>query len=438
MHLAMITEMPANSSSSCNRHQRRDGPRISTGGASVLADFSKSRFRACGVAAWSTGCRVLASRERSAFEQKDSDASRTVFASSFRVALVKQTTYSDLYSDPAAATPRALLESSWHRTGPLGLFTRFSSRFIIVRPELDAECRVAEEKRRYGLVDAARAADDARRLSAQEAVAVGVNDINWSDFDMVIAIENAVPARVTRQYPGVLWATLLEHHKMAPFREYLRQAPPGYDAFLNLRYGPNPQSLLRRPHVIDWPYNFNSPNGLADLYPAAVRNNIVVLEDHQDDEMKRAIVNRGCRWTGGEITAQTLARFVATLAESKVFCAARPTRALGGLALIDAVAAGCVVIADRSRLWNPFLVTDKSQVSDAHEAAKLAARLLLDDQLFEQLRREQCGRLAWFCEERPLRQIAALVEATPRLLSARVHLISMPSDQRRSGEASAL
>jgi hypothetical protein len=381
-----------------------------------------SRLSAGGVAAWSAGCRMLAGRERRFFEKTDADRRQAVFAPSLRVALVKQTTYSDLYSDPTAVTPRSLLESSWHRTGPLGLFTCFSSRFFIVRPEPDAECRVGNEKHAYGFSDAVRAADDARRQAAQEAVAVGVDEVNWSDFDVVIAIENAVPARVTQQHPRVLWATLLEHHRMAPFRDYLRQPPPGYDAFLNLRFGPNPQSLFRRPHVIDWPYNFNSPQGLADLYPAAQRKNVVVLEDHQDDAMKRAITGRGYRWSGGEITTQTLRRFVETLTQAKVFCAARPSRPLGGLALIDAVAAGCVVIADRNRLWNPFLITGQSQVSDALDAAKLAARLLVDDELFGKMQSEQICRLAWFCHERPLRQIAALVERCPRVLTTRAHL----------------
>lgn len=382
----------------------------------------RQRLGRCGLMAWSTGCAMLGKRERRFFGARRKRGISDVFGSGLRVALVKQSGYSDLYSDAHAKGARALLESSWHRTGPLGLFTRFDAEFFIVRSEPDAECRVAEEKRAYGAADEVRAADDARRHAAQEAVAVSSEEVDWAHFDVVIAIENAVPARITKKHPGVLWATLLEHHRMKPFREYLRRPPAGYDAFLNLRFGPNPGSLMRRPHVIDWPYNLNTPGGITELYPEIGREPLVLLEDHQDAVMKRAITAAGCRWTGGEETAVTLKQFAETMVRAKVFCAARPTRGLGGLATIDAVAAGCAVIADRSRLWNPFLVTRETNVSGAGDAARLAARLLVDDELFNRVREEQDRRLAWFCWERPLRQLGAVVTRSPRALTAKAQL----------------
>lgn len=382
----------------------------------------RQRLVRCGLMAWSAGCGALEKRERRFFDVRRKQAVSDVFGNGLRVALVKQTGYSDLYSDVRAAGPRALLESSWHRTGPLGLFTRFDAEFFIVRGEADAECRVGEEKRAYGAADAVRAADDARRQAAQEAVAVSVEDVDWSSFDVVIAIENAVPVRIAKKHPEVLWATLLEHHRMKPFREYLRRPPDGYDVFLNLRFGPNAESLNRRPHVIDWPYNLNAPGGIAELYPEIGRDSLVLLEDHQDAAMKRAITAAGCRWTGGDETAVTLRQFAETMVRAKVFCAARPTRGLGGLATIDAVAAGCAVIADRSRLWNPFLVTRETDVSDAKDAARLAARLLVDDAFFNRVREEQDRRLAWFCWERPLRQLAAVVARSPRALTSKAHM----------------
>ena len=384
----------------------------------------KGWVRDSGLAAWSGLCGLLEGREQAFFAGPSASAPQPSFARSLRVALVKQTTYSDLYSDPSAQTPRELLESSWHRTGPIGLFTLFNARFFIVHPESDPECRVAEEKLKFGVADPVRARDDAQRRSVQEQVAVLAAEVNWSDFDVVIAIENAVPARVTRQHPGVLWATLLEHHRMEQFPHYLRRPPDGYDAFLNLRFGPNPQSIRRRTHVIDWPYNFNVPDGIAALYPAVSRENLSMLEDHQAPGVKAAFTALDCRWTGGEVTVQSLRQFVQALVRAKVFCAARPLRPLGGLALIDAVAAGCVVVADRSRIWNPFLVTPETNVQSDVQAAKLAERLMKDEVFYHQVRLEQNRRLAWFCCERPLRQIAALVREIPRLLTARGHLLN--------------
>jgi len=335
--------------------------------------------------------------------------------------LVKQTTYCDLYSNPSAATVRELLESSWHRTGPIGLFLRFDARFIIVHPERDAECRIAEEKSAVGSYDPVRAENDAHRSEVQTLVAVRADAVDWSEFDLVIAIENAVPARITLKHPRVVWATLLEHHRMVPYASYLRRPPVGYDAFLNLRYGPNPRSVVRCVHVIDWPYNFNVPDGIAGLYPEVTKENLVLLEDHQTPDVRKAFASIP---GGGEgaVATGSLPKFLKCMLRSKVFCAVSPSRPLGGLALIDAVAAGCVVLADRSFVWNPFLLTRETDVRSAGSATELAARLLRDAVLFSRMQSEQARRLAWFCHERPLRQLAQLIRSSPRALSAAEHL----------------
>jgi len=374
-----------------------------------------------GLAAWSATCRTFERFEESQFSGNSEFQPPKSFARSLRVALVKQSTYCDLYSNPSAATARELLESSWHRTGPIGLFLRFDARFIIVRPEPDVECRVAEEKRVYGLSDPGRARTDAERVGKQSAVAVAADSVDWSEFDLVIAIENAVPTRIALMHPKVLWATLLEHHRMLPYAAYLRRPPAGYDAFLNLRYGPNPRSLGRRAHVIDWPYNFNLPRGISDLYPEVARENRVFLEDHQTGGIRTAL--SGMNQDGADApAAQDLPQFLKSMLRSKVFCAVRPSRPLGGLALIDAVASGCVVLADRSFVWNPFLITRETDVRSVDRAVELTRLLFRDASLFSRIQSEQARRLAWFCHERPLGQFAQLVRSSPRTLSAAKHL----------------
>lgn len=287
----------------------------------------------------------------------------------------------------------------------------------------EATGRSSVETLAYALNDPARAKYDAAREAVQSAVAVSVESMDWSAFDLVIAIENAVPARLTRRYPQVLWATLLEHHRMAPFAAYLHQPPPGYDAFLNLRYGPNPQSLRRRGHVIDWPYNFNVSDGLAGLYSEIGKENRVFLEDHQTADVRAAFSAGSKRKPRGESEPVALAQFLKDMVRSKVFCAVSPSRPLGGLALIDAVASGCVVLADRSLLWNPFLVKRETDLRQATEAAEFDRRILNDEAPYRRIQVEQTRRLAWFCCERPLRQIAGLIRSVPRALSAADHLL---------------
>ena len=388
-----------------------------------------------GISFWSRVCIGLTVFERKYFKKSTAGSPPAIaFRSSLRVALVKQTTYGDLYSKPSAESPLALVESSWLRTGPLGLFTEFESRFIIVRAEQDTECKIWEEKKVYWENNPVRRADDLRRENAQDAVSVRVDEVDWSQFDIVIAIENAVPSRITQLFPGVLWCTLLEHHKMSLYSSYLRRPPAGYDAFLNLRYGPNPRSLFRRRHVIDWPYNFTAPGALRGLLqsktsktPAlegelANRSFTVLLEDHQPESVADAFRIAGISFERGR--KASLADYLATVGRVDALVFPCPSRPLGGLAMLDAASAGVLLVGNPRMLWNPFLLVPELRAATPAEAVDLVRRLSVDEEFRTKVRINQDARLAWFGFARPLRQIADLVGRLPRALTAR-HQLSL-------------
>lgn len=343
------------------------------------------------------------------------------FKSTLRVALVKQSTYCDLYTDPTAQSAAELLASSIHRTGPIGLFVNFITEFIIVHPEPDPECKVWEEKLAYETAGSERAERFPRIRSQQEAGAVRAAEVDWSQFDCVIAIENAVPAAVTKKHPSVVWCTLLEHHRMALYKSYLRSPPVGYDAFLNLRYGPNPRSALRKPHSIDFPYGLNSVGGLRTIYsdvPKVERQ--VMLEDHQDFvQLAPLLVKKQLRWKQGGEIAGSLHGYHERLASSQILLAPRSNRPLGGLAALDAAALDCLIIGRRADLWNPYIILPELDISNLRLAVDLAAELVVDRPRYDALLAQQSARLNWFGWVRPLSQLAKLAERIPRNLSIR-------------------
>lgn len=388
------------------------------------------------ISSWSRACSALARFERDNFQVRpETETLKPIFNSSLRVALVKQSTYCDLYSDPNATSIEQLILSSWHRTGPLGLFTEFDTTFLIVHPETDSECRVWEEKKGYWKNNPVRERDDRFRHEVQSKVAVWSHEIDWSRFDLVIAIENAVPSRITQRYPGVLWATLLEHHKMRHYRSYLARAPGGYDAFFNLRYGPNPQSLFRREHVIDWPYNFIKPGALHRVFNAESRgvsaNNgaaetmpekfTVLLEDNQKAEVAESFSCSGIPFAKG--CRSTLADYFKVLLESSALVFSSATRPLGGLAMLDAASAGLLLIGNPKSLWNPFLVVPELAVHTPGDAVRLAQKLAGNRDFRVEMTLRQSARLQWFGFERPLSQLAALVKDSPRNLTAKEQLV---------------
>jgi len=371
------------------------------------------------MSAWAASCSLL-ERKESAFLQPEA-LPECPFAPTLRVALVKQSSYCDLYTDPAAQTAAELLASSIHRTGPIGLFLNFKTQFIIVHPEPAAECRVWEEKLAYETPGSERAERFPKLRAQQESVAVRAAEVDWSEFDVVIAIENAVPSVIAQKHPSVLWCTQLEHHRLAPYKNYLRRPPAGYDAFLQHRYGPNPGSVLRKTHVIDFPYGLNGIGGLRSIYSDVhKKERQVMLEDHQDfAQLAPMLVKKKLRWKQGGEPGGALEAYHRRLASSHILLAPRSNRPLGGLAALDAAALDCLIIGRRADIWNPFIILPELDISNPRVAVNLAADLMADHPRYEALLAQQRARLNWFGWVRPLRQILELVDQLPRELSIR-------------------
>jgi hypothetical protein len=359
------------------------------------------------VGAWALACRQLEKRERGAWTGVA--RGENLDLRSLRVALVKQSTYCDLYADPAATSPYDLLASSWHRTGPIGLFLGCTSRFIIVRAEDAPECRVWEAKLAYEQGAGERGERFPRIRKAQSLVAVAADTVDWAEFGVVIALENAVPAAVTARYPGVLWCTMLEHHRMRPYRAYLAKAPPGYAVFLNLRMGPNPVSLFRKPHVVDFPYGLNRAGGLAEIYQRDAKAACgVMLEDNQDAAVLGPLLSaRGIEWTQGGVPGGSLVDYHKKLAGCRILLAPRSARPLGGLAALDAAAMDCLIVGRGADCWNPYLILPDLDIGDPARAVARVAELLADEGEFQRLLTMQRARMAWFGWERPWRQLLA-------------------------------
>lgn len=367
------------------------------------------------VGAWSWSCRQLERREQVSWA---GSPNRSLFdLSSLKVALVKQSTYCDLYSVPSTVSSAELLASSWHRTGPIGLFTGCNTQFIIVKPDPARECRVWEEKLAYEVASGDDRGERFPRIrQAQLNVAVASDSVDWSKFDVVIALENAVPAAVTARYPTVLWCTMLEHHRMRPYRAYLSKPPNGYDLFLNLRIGPNPISLFKKPHVIDFPYGLNQVSGLARVYERhAASARAVMLEDNQDASILGPLLReRGLVWHQGGEPGGSLADYHRRLAGCRFLLAPRSRRPLGGLAAMDAAAMDCLVIGRGADGWNPYLILPELDIGDPLRAVDRVAALAKDDGDFDFLLEKQRARLAWFGWNRPWGQLLAARERLKR------------------------
>lgn len=318
---------------------------------------------------WSSACGLMERLEKIPQDVPD-------ILSSWKIALVKQVNYTDLYTNPEATTVLELLESSTMRSGPIGFWPDGKPNFFIVQDQADEESRIWEWKLQFERQNLENYASREKVRALQRQRAIAPDDVDWGQFDLVVTIENAIPARITRQFPQTKWATFLEHHRMPQYRQYLRKPPVGYDYFFTQRYGPNPQNLWQGKHAIDISYGFKRPGDVSKLFPEIEKKPIVHVEDHQDLDMIRAkAAELGMDpFMFRSAHGSSCLEYLLSLAESMIYFAPNSSRPLGGLANIDAMAAGCVLIGNRGDLWNPFCISRNNNVSSISHGIKLVNR----------------------------------------------------------------
>ena len=229
----------------------------------------KARLKLIYIALWSLISRTMARGEK---------RSAVTLDSSLRIAFVKQSVYGDLYSKSGPGLSAAdLIFSSRHRSGPVGLFTDLKTDFMIVNTSDDPSCQVFLEKQHWpnDWVELRR------RTEQQASVAADVNKVDWGVYDLVLALECAIPPAITSRYPEVAWATMLEAHSQSSYKTYLKTPPPGYDFFFTQHFGPTPRGIGRRDHAVDWSYSVNRSGSVLRLFPTVEKRSLAVIETHQ-------------------------------------------------------------------------------------------------------------------------------------------------------------
>lgn len=349
------------------------------------------------------------------------------FAQPLRVAFVKHASYRDLYYQPGRFTKETVFSSDG-RSGPVGLIEpEFNADFFIVNEERDGECQVYREKP-TGSQATEAVAKRKRQWERMEAVAVASSKIDWSAYDLVWVLENAVPARTTKEFPKVLWGTMLEDHSMPSYGKYLRQLPEGYDLFFNQAFGPTPRNLYQKKHVLDWPYSLLKHDTIRSLFPeesGGAKNNHLAFDQNQDiNVLQQICCNRG--WEidpkqPGELIP--LEEYLRKICQSKVYWAVDPWRALWGNASAEAASAGAVVLANPSLHWNPFIPVDSAQLSTLAKAERMTQSLMDDEHLRKEILEIQDSAVDWHCFYRPLGQLLEFSANFPRELNIQSKIV---------------
>lgn len=338
-----------------------------------------------------------------------------------KIALVKQVVYQDLYCASSDEPKADFIFSSFLRSGPLALFTRFNADFYIVEVEPEEECSIWKEttlqstecKFKMSMLEEQRNRIPEGRNHSQGFYVVKCDDVDWSVYDIVIAINCAVPERITAKHPSVLWAYYVGEHTTPSHRKSFEKPIRGYDVFLTQDFF---EKRLLKDHVVEFPYQLLYYGCFHELFnkDAKVQSQkgicletwtLQSLSLHQKEKLASAVKAKQINNRG---YAQ-LKKHVAALMGSKYFviCLGEKSKRslLRGNCIPEAIAAGCLVIAQEENIFNKDLL---SEITLAHSFKDLLDKIKFfechpEAYLFE--RSLQQNKLDQLCFYRPIRQL---------------------------------
>lgn len=208
------------------------------------------------------------------------------FWSNRRVALVKQTAYHALYMQPRKQDWKKTVLSSFCHLGPFSFLAEMQADYFIVRQAQEPETFFWRDKYAYDPDPEASCRRRLEEVLAFESSDFGrslprADDIPWSDYDLVVAVDVPVPERIVRKCPRTLWA-YYSIEAGGPLQKNSLLAPAaGYNLFLNhgfRRYRARPRN---RVHVLEFPLQFQSArawDSLRQTYGLGIYRSCILVE----------------------------------------------------------------------------------------------------------------------------------------------------------------
>jgi len=332
-----------------------------------------------------------------------------------RICVVKQHTTYDLFTRTGPDLPAIVASSNW-RSGPIGLWEAFDTSARIVLEDPAPECQLGKQHwsryvQGWDLWPAGSTADDG-------------DDVDWGQYDVVISIDVAVPTRIVRRFPSVMWCYYFIEGGPTGIDGQFRGSPFfAYNVFLNHRLAkcllssesPSFRQMKRnRRAVLDFPYYMQSAHSVRSLYPefaSAPRAGFCLSHHSRDvlsDSERTALAEIGpvrTEW-------RTIADIHRAEVQSVYFVVHPESRPSVGVALVEAISAGCLVLAPSKCVMGfPELLQAELEFNSVGELLDLVHTLESDNALLERLRRQQEDHIGEWCYRNPARNLDVLLSA---------------------------
>lgn len=357
-----------------------------------------------------------------------------------KIALVKQDICEDLYCGPTDASPRQLLESTQLRSGPIALLSAAHARFHVLETVATPECSIwmerAHDLQWESLEFFASYRDRIPGCDyGQKRFALNPEVVDWSQYDLVVSVDVAVPCAVTRRFPRTAWAYYVREVKAPSFQKGLTNPAAGQDLFLNHFFRWRPAPAMN--HVVEFPYHLQYAGCFHELFdlPFSHKRHGVFVDHHtlvNMSETDRLRFSPFGTVTGPELPEHL--RYEAgksvpprrtmdpdlreRLLNSKYFLITPGKRRVHGTALVEAIAAGCLAIGSPTSLGShAFMFSPRTAAESLDEAYALMNQLQAAPDIYAAELHRQRLLVDWLCFVRPLR---ALLEKAADVVARRM------------------
>lgn len=341
-----------------------------------------------------------------------------------RVAVVKSEYCAHIYARPwSGGDLRTLALSTLKTFGPLSLFPRHRTDFLIVRLPADPECQVwrefyaadpdpAASARIHEGVPSYRPPGAPDSSPSQGDLAVDPEKVDWSVYDAVITQDLCLPERLVRKFPNVFWSYWIGETGGPSFKTSSRWPLAGYQLFLN---GSSRRWRVRpglRHHVLEFPYILQDSQTHAALgaKPWWERSGIL-LEINTARTLPVEIRQRLEKIAPVAENVGPPAARLDLLHRHRYFVQMVPKR-LWGNSLNEAVAAGCLGLANPGSMPNNRSLLLPGLAPETWAGMlELLAGLEKDPAKAGQARRSQEAVADWILCHRPLTEWESRLEA---------------------------
>lgn len=319
-----------------------------------------------------------------------------------KICIIKQDSYTDL-PGRSCFTFEDYLANSNHRSGPYGWMHDLDTEFRIVKSE--PECDLWKQKLSRGNQD------HHNLIRAQQSrIAQSVHEIDFSNYDLVLAIECAVPAPVTRAHPHVLWITMLEDHRMAEFSGFSKAPPIGYDMFIDQMYGPDFWFRRRRAHLLHFPYVIPHLSRLS--FESNEKKYAILDSPTEDEKLISFLRSHGLKVKSAQ--AQSLSEYFHLLSQSKYFISANLDSPKWGNGFIEPAAFGCLNMGRKYMYWNPCLLTEEGTIKSSEDLYPIISKFEKSEALTDKVLKKQYSLMITYCIYEPFRKLAQWIKAYGR------------------------